>query len=252
LAASGLKNFANDPEHLSSYFVKHLPAHLLLAGNSQEFLCLVLKTAFPDIARMSGLIAELLHFCDETLQGDSLLSVSECGLLSVWLSSTPEESIGRSLHKCWQESQQEDLWSGTSPSGRSVKIVSWVQLRTSNRTANRRAAVRLIGQLLRLGLRLSIAKPRSNKRVDALTDSQIQWIAEDEHTEWLESKKSQGWAYSRVTDKGSRLHSAMLEWSELSDQYREVDIRNARLASRALASAGFKVVRVGGSEEQPT
>jgi hypothetical protein len=241
LSAYGLKAFAAESQKLLSYFIMYLPSHLVAASRIPDFLNLISKTTFPDLSRTTGCISGLLDFCDLDLQSESPLSRVDRELLSSWLRSTPEDSIGRASHEAYLESVSVDKWFT------SERLRPWVDLPVLFRTKGRMGALRMIGQGQRLGFTIAKSDP-SRQHIESLTDDEVERTAVDDHKAWSEEKRALGWVWGPHRDDARRIHNILCDWSEMPEEMKEYDREYARAIPKVLERAGLQLVRLNAGE----
>ncbi|RPI83537.1 MAG: ATPase, partial [Chloroflexi bacterium] len=98
----------------------------------------------------------------------------------------------------------------------------------------------------KLALSGYIMRPaRSNEPPFEFPGKDLEFLAEREHERWVKAKYDAGWSYSTVTDKQSRQHQDLREWSQLPEDEKEKDRRMVRGIPVILARTGYAVEKVG-------
>jgi hypothetical protein len=130
--------------------------------------------------------------------------------------------------------------------GSTPALRTWAELSEDLRNANR-AQVRDFATKLRM-IGCTIA-PRS-VRVPAfgLRDSELERLAEHEHSRWIAERAHQGWRYGAERDDKRKLHPDLVEWNALRETSKEKDrdaVRNLPTIFEAtLANLGLQIIRL--------
>ncbi len=86
---------------------------------------------------------------------------------------------------------------------------------------------------------------RSNEPPIDFPGAELEVLARREHERWMAAKLAAGWKYASKTDKGRKLHQALLPWDELPEEEREKDRILVRGIPVILARAGYALEKVG-------
>jgi len=239
LANYGLRESKENPTQLSSYFLRHLPAHLIDANRANDFSALILETEFSSLVRESGGIVELLEFCTGVLALPHLFTPDQNQQISAWIQATPEDKIGQSIHEKFISERVGEgrIW------GENPWMCPWQDLRRDFKVTNWRSAAFMIRHLRNLGYGIRIAKLDPSSLVK-FSYVEIEKLAKDEHTEWCISKRAAGWTYGPIRDDKRRLHPCLVEWWELPEENKEYDRQSARNYPQILSNAGFEIYRI--------
>ena len=79
----------------------------------------------------------------------------------------------------------------------------------------------------------------------ALTEAEIERLAEAEHERWMRQKLDSGWRYGTSTDKARKLHRYLVPWDELPPGERDKDRVMVAGIPRILAKAGYTISKSG-------
>jgi len=83
------------------------------------------------------------------------------------------------------------------------------------------------------------------------TDSEIEFLAEKEHEQWMNDRLKRGWKYGKKRDDQQKIHDCIIPWEQLPEAQRQKD-RNAVLALPAvLAKVYLKIVPLDQSNNKP-
>jgi hypothetical protein len=141
------------------------------------------------------------------------------------------ELVARSLHENYRQLELIKFKDGKREEPESDPAMrEWFHLSDTFKNANRNQADRLSEILNKLGYRMKIVV---GKRVinDAISENLIEELAKEEHNNWVEERKKDGWTYADIEkkDESKKLHPLMKLWDELDKDDKDKDrdpIRN--------------------------
>ena len=70
----------------------------------------------------------------------------------------------------------------------------------------------------------------------------LELLSEHVHNGWMDEKVRQGWIHGTELDEGSKRHSSMVPYSDLSEEQKELDRRTVRETLKAILSLGYEVI----------
>jgi hypothetical protein len=118
--------------------------------------------------------------------------------------------------------------------------VPWAEVPADEREANEQQARRIHLLLTAHGYALNPLYDWSAREL-GFPESQVESMAEMEHTLWQEWMLSRGWRYGEQRDNPGKLHPDLVTWEALPDAEKEKSIRFVRSIPGALADLGFQV-----------
>ena len=65
--------------------------------------------------------------------------------------------------------------------------------------------------------------PKERNNMENINKETMERLAEAAHKVWMEGKLRDGWTYGSITDKGKKIHSCLIPYSQLSEADRESD-----------------------------
>lgn len=116
----------------------------------------------------------------------------------------------------------------------------WHDLAESLKTSNRWKADHIGLMLTSVGLTLN--ETSTPARI-ALTDAEIETLAQFEHRRWAAALTLQGWTHGPVRDAFQRKHEHLIGWEELRDDIRARNRREIAALPSILACIGLEVRR---------
>ncbi|MFB9239122.1 RyR domain-containing protein [Plantactinospora siamensis] len=148
------------------------------------------------------------------------------------------ERLGRAIHQAYVLERRRN---GDTPATNPA-LVPWEELPPATRESNRKQARDIGRKLARVGCALY---PRVGPSPEyALAEPEVELLAELEHERWSRARRDAGWSYGEQRDDDRRLHPAVVDWKDLSDDMRERNYSEIRELPEILADAGFRIVRV--------
>ena len=103
---------------------------------------------------------------------------------------------------------------------------AWCELDEWHRDEDRDSARALMVYLQRLGLHLAPAEGHDS--AVAISQSEVEMLAPDEHRRWMDSKLRRGWSVGKRSNL-LRTHPDMVPWEDLDDSAQEKDRMRIRL-----------------------
>jgi hypothetical protein len=118
----------------------------------------------------------------------------------------------------------------------------WNELSEDFKDSNRQAADHIPLKLRALGYHeepLTKDKPR----ILSFEDSEIDLLAQMEHTRWCAERYLSGWTYGEKTDRARKINRNLVPWDKLLPEERKKDPEQINAISKALHSIGFGIYR---------
>jgi len=151
---------------------------------------------------------------------------------------TPEirENMARAIHEKYRMDRIGKAGSD-DPS-----LARWEHLPEYLKESNRQQADDISEKLHRIGctVRKGIG---SHIRQVALTQGEIEIMAEMEHERWNAERLRDGWKLGKTKDVGNKISPYLVGWSELPDDAKEWDREAVRRIPEILAKVGLEVRR---------
>jgi hypothetical protein len=138
------------------------------------------------------------------------------------------ERIAKAIHESYREVV------GTAQAG-------WTELSEAIKDSCREQAAAISAMLLTVGLRLVPAS--DEPALFEFVPGMLERLAQLEHERWLSARTMAGWRYAPIWDKALRTHPGLLPWEKLPEPQKEKDRTSIRMIPRALATAGYKIVK---------
>jgi hypothetical protein len=148
------------------------------------------------------------------------------------------EMLARSLHEGYVQRQTRlGQTPATNPS-----LVAWDNLPDEIRESNRTEADAIRPHLRALGYDL-VPLSDWNAGLFRFTETEVERLAEMEHTRWVAERQATGWRYaSGIKDAQAKLSSALVAWTDLPGDERAKCRSTAGELPVNLARAGFQIV----------
>jgi hypothetical protein len=146
------------------------------------------------------------------------------------------EKMARAFHARYVEGNTTALPDQMKP---------WEELPETFQRANLNEAACVVQILAGIGLLVrKVENPIHSATVPfAFTAEEVERMAKMEHGRWSVERLRDGWRHAKERDDAKKLHSCLVPWTELPEQFREYD-REAVLSFPAiLARAGMEIYR---------
>jgi ppGpp synthetase/RelA/SpoT-type nucleotidyltranferase len=164
--------------------------------------------------------------------------------LAAFLGSPPSgmpegtrETIARAIHEAYR---QERFRSGRLGE---PALSSWEALREDYRRSNREQAEHIAAKLAAIGCACGPV-PEPSARPVELAPAEIEVMARMEHGRWVVERLAAGWRRGARHDPLAMTSPALVGWSELGEELRELDRQAVRRIPELLAEARLAVWRV--------
>jgi hypothetical protein len=142
------------------------------------------------------------------------------------------DRLARRIHQVYLDGE---LASGRRM-GATPALFPWDELDEEFKDSCRHQADHIDVKLRALGCLRGFSGSRKRNAVGALTDEQVELLAEMEHTRWCAERYLAGWEHGPTRDDAGRRHPDLVPWSELGEDRREIDRRFVRGIPELLAS----------------
>ena len=76
------------------------------------------------------------------------------------------------------------------------------------------------------------------------TESEVEFLAEREHEQWMEERIKKGWVYGKIRDDQQKIHDCIVPWAHLPEFQREKDRNAVRALPGILAKVCLKIIRL--------
>ena len=118
------------------------------------------------------------------------------------------------------------------------------ELDSEFKLSNLRQARSIPKKLSMIGCEIAPAKDKRQRITKAMfDDNEIIALAILEHNEWCEEKRGCGWTYGEEKDDEKLKSPYLVEWDELDEDIKKLDIAFIKKIPALLSSVGLKVVR---------
>jgi hypothetical protein len=155
------------------------------------------------------------------------------------------ENLAKATHEVFCEGLKEQGYTYGPETDSEQKthnsLKPYKELREDEKEANRSNVRDIANKLATAGYVMVPA--RSNEPPFDFPGDDLELLARMEHERWVADKVNAGWSYAAKTEKDKKLHSALVDWDELSDGEKEKDREMVRGIPRILAKAGFAIVK---------
>lgn len=84
----------------------------------------------------------------------------------------------------------------------------------------------------------------SREPLFAFTESEVEFLSEREHEQWMAERLKKGWVYGRVRDDQQKIHNCIIPWDQLPEVEREKDRNAVRALPAILAKVYLKIIRL--------
>lgn len=147
------------------------------------------------------------------------------------------ERLAHVIHDRYRQARrQRGEWVHDDPS-----LEPWDRLSPRLRHANRAQAEDIGRKLAQVNCVIS---PRFGRDGDAvLSDSDVEYLAQEEHERWCRQHEEAGWRYAPERSEERKVHPGLRPWRSLPPQFRRRTHDAIRELSDVLSDAGFKIVR---------
>ena len=147
------------------------------------------------------------------------------------------ELLARELHESYLRSLEI---SNTEQQPR----ISWDQLPTQEKEANRQQANRIYRLLKAAGYHINLLQDWNASDL-VFNTSELEQMARMEHDLWRQAKLADGWRYSPIKDKQKRTHPVLEDWEKIPEIEREKNRDFIRQLPSLLARLGFQIDHMG-------
>jgi hypothetical protein len=120
-------------------------------------------------------------------------------------------------------------------------LVPYSDLPRGAKDANRESVRSIPGKLAEIGYIVRRARP--GEVPPMLTDEEVEKLAPLEHVIWMKNKAKEGFTHGEPTPEDPRKSPYLIEWDQLSDEFKETDRDIVRAIPALLAQAGYTFER---------
>jgi len=147
------------------------------------------------------------------------------------------ERLAQVIHDRYRQGRrQRGEWATDDPALR-----PWDRLSPRLQQANRTQAEYIGHQLSQVNCAIS---PRFSGDGDAiLTERDLDYLAQHEHSRWCLEQEKAGWRYSPQRSEERKEHPGLLPWEALPENFRRRSFDAVRELLDMLPDAGFRIVR---------
>lgn len=158
------------------------------------------------------------------------------------------EKLARAAHEAFCEGKRRDGWTFGPVRDNAKKIhpllKDYAEIEETYKVANRATVRNIPRKLAAAGC--AMAPARGGAEPIALTEEQIERMAELEHELWMEDRLAAGYVLGKETAAEPKRSPYLVAWKDLPESIREIDRDLVRAIPGILARAGYGVVRIGG------
>lgn len=120
---------------------------------------------------------------------------------------------------------------------------AWVELSDTERESSRQQVDGILETLRTLSCEL-IPLRRWGAPTTSFTAKEVRTIARQDHERWLQDRRAAGWSYGAVRDDQAKRNPLLVDWVDLPDSARSINVGAAESLPALLARAGFEPVRL--------
>ncbi len=165
------------------------------------------------------------------------------------------EDIAKAIHDQYRKTQimlkekrmKEPIDSGYD-AGSPDSEVSWDLLDEATKDSNR-AQARDIPRKLKAVRCWYVPDSAEEIKLLTFTDKEIEKLAQMEHIRYMDEKTRNDWKYGPGRNKERKINPTLVSWNDLPPLEKEKDIETVARIPQFLATAGFRVYRLGGSSK---
>jgi len=149
------------------------------------------------------------------------------------------ELVARAIHDEYIEQQKR---SGATPES-NPSMRPWNELPHRLKDSNLRQADNIWKTLhmIHCAIGFSVA---SREPPFEFTGSELEFLAERAHEQWVDERVKKGWAYGKVRDDLQKIHDCIVPWDRLPEEQRDKDRNAARTLPVILAKVNLKIIRL--------
>ncbi len=149
----------------------------------------------------------------------------------------PDELLARTVHRLYLEQR---LGAGELL-GSAPSMAEWESLPEEFKESSREQARHTAHSLELVGYAIQPAD--TGPGITALTEDEVESLAELAHERWTLERRRSGWRYGDTRDDDRRLHPDLVPWQQLPEDRRDIDRQLVRQLPRILAASGESLVR---------
>lgn len=173
--------------------------------------------------------APILHSGKDAIKIEALAQPASINATQALIG--PFDHIARSFHDAWAARTGSDY-------------TSWNDLPENYRASNRRAADGAKTKLEALGVRGPVADALGAALPAAMADPErLEALAKVEHLAWHADRAVNGWRFGPKRDNRAKRHPDMVDWTELSDDIKDLDRLQVQVLSDLLKSKAARPSR---------
>jgi hypothetical protein len=207
-------------------------AHSLLSRRGHVVVCMRKADPFAAVlAARSGLV-------DDVKGRLSVFGVLQEACVPANIRDDFTEQLARSIHRSYVAHERAmGKTEQVNPS-----MAPWERLPEDFRQSNIAQAADYGAKLEAIGA-VVVPAPAAAP-VFSFTDQEVELLAQMEHQRWMKEKLADGWKYGEPRDNQRKLHPDLKDWSDLSEEVRDLDRDAVRDLPGVLREAGFLILRL--------
>jgi hypothetical protein len=122
----------------------------------------------------------------------------------------------------------------------------WDKLAEEYKQSNRAWADHIGVKVRMIGCEIEESGKNSDTVDFEFTATELEILAEVEHSRWMAERYLTGWDFGSVTDRAQRQHSSLVPWDSLPEKEKEVDREVVKTIPEVLAKTGLRIRRKTG------
>ena len=143
---------------------------------------------------------------------------------------THRERLAQAIHRQFQKDHEKD-----KPAD-APEMLDWDELPDKFKESNRQQADSIPHKLESLGLK--VFDTEAPDPVLSFSRETIDTLAREEHERWMAERRLAGWVLGE-TDKDNNVHADLVDWSELTPEIKQYDVKGVEAIPSLLSDAGL-------------
>jgi signal transduction histidine kinase len=148
------------------------------------------------------------------------------------------ELVARAIHEEYVQLQKN---TGKTPET-NLSMRSWDELPRRLKESNLRQVEDIWKAFHTINCSIALSTS-SREPLFAFTESEVEFLSEREHEQWMAERLRKGWAYGKVRNDLQKIHDCIIPWDQLPEAQREKDRNAVRALPGILAKVYLKIIR---------
>lgn len=124
------------------------------------------------------------------------------------------------------------------------KRETWDEIPADEKDTNRAEAKAIVILLGMCGYDITIAIENPQEHHE-ISESEIDYMAQQEHKRWYDMLMSQGWVWGQNKDKKNKINPNLVPWDKLSPEVKKYNYDTVKEWPKILDHTGFQMIRTG-------